>query len=164
MFVFATSPTNPNCFDEDQFEIIVHPLNDKPIDIVAINSFTLPSLTYGNYFTGSGGTGTPLNAGDVISLSQNVYVYLDDGFCINENMFKVDIVDTSTFKPIIACVSYTLPSNAVGHYYDQPLGGGTLIPDGTVITSSKTIYYYAPTTIFPNCSDNLSFQIGRAHV
>ena len=71
----------------------------------------------------------------------------------------MDIVNTSTFKPIIACVRYTLPSNAIGHYYDQPLGGGTLIPDGTVITSSKTIYYYTPTTFFPNYTDNLSFQV-----
>ena len=135
------------------------PLVDKPIDVVACNTYTLPTLTNGNYFTGPGGTGTPLFAGNILALSKDVYVFTDDGSCTNENKFRVNIVDTTIYKPIISCGSYTLPPISVGNYYDQALGGGTLIPAGTIITSSRTVYYYTKTTLLPNCTDNLNYQI-----
>lgn len=135
------------------------PLVDKPIDVVACNTYTLPSLINGNYFTGPGGTGTPLFAGTILAKSQDVYVFIDDGSCKNENKFRVNIVDTTIYKPIIACGSYTLPAIPVGNYYDQAFGGGTIIPAGTIITSSRTVYYYTPTTLSPNCTDNLNYLI-----
>ncbi|MCB9333943.1 MAG: DNRLRE domain-containing protein, partial [Lewinellaceae bacterium] len=43
--------------------VIAPPTADAPGDVTACDSYTLPVLTVGNYFTGSGGTGTALNAG-----------------------------------------------------------------------------------------------------
>ena len=39
------------------------------------------------------------------------------------------------------------------------MGAGEQIPEGTIIDTSQTIYYYVQTTTQPNCTDNLSFHI-----
>ena len=148
------------CRDE-ALAITVYPLPllDDPTDVVTCNSYTLPALLNGNYFTAAGGSGTLLNAGDVLTFSQDIYVYANDGRCPNENMFRVDIVDTTVYQPIVACGSYTLPPIPIGDYYNQAFGGGTIIPVGTVITSSQNVFYYTVTSNAINCTDNLSYQI-----
>ncbi|WP_264566321.1 T9SS type B sorting domain-containing protein [Flavobacterium sp. N3904] len=135
------------------------PLVDQPNDVVTCDSYTLPPLTNGHYFAFSGGLGTSLNVGDSITSSQTIYIFADDGKCTNEHSFRVDIVNSSAFKPITECGSYTLPAVAIGGYYDSPNGSGKPIPAGTVITSSQTVYYYVKTTTSPNCTDNLKYEI-----
>lgn len=148
------------CRDE-AVPFVVHPLPlvDKPSNVVTCDSYTLPALVNGNYYTLAGGQGTPLNVGDNITSSQTLFVYANDGRCTNENSFKVDIVPTSVFVPISECGSYTLPAIAIGGYYDSPRGQGTPIAAGTVINSSQTVYYYATTTTSPNCTEDLKYQI-----
>ncbi|TDW46079.1 gliding motility-associated-like protein [Flavobacterium sp. 270] len=135
------------------------PLVDKPANVVTCDSYTLPPLINGNYFSKSAGSGTPLHAGDKITASQTLYVFANDGKCTNENSFKIDIINSMRFIPITQCGSYTLPTIAIGGYYDSPGGQGTNIPAGTVITNSQTVYYYAVTTTSPNCTENLKYQI-----
>ncbi len=69
------------------------------LDNVIAPSFTLPALTYGNYFTGSGGTGTPLNEGDLITTGQTIYIYTEDDCFSNESVFSVVISNTPYFIP-----------------------------------------------------------------
>ncbi|EJL64321.1 T9SS type B sorting domain-containing protein [Flavobacterium sp. CF136] len=140
---------------------IVHPLPlvDKPGNVVTCDSYTLPPLVNGNYFTSSGGLGKALNAGDKITSSQTVFVFANDGRCTNEYSFKIDIVKSSIFVPIAKCGNFILPPVPVGGYYDSPGGQGQNIPAGTSITTSQTVYYYAVTTTSPNCTDNLKYQI-----
>lgn len=148
------------CRDE-ALNITVFPL--PPVDTVqnaiTCTSFNLPILVNGNYFTGSGGLGTALFAGDSITSSQTIYVYAFDGQCPNEKSFNVTIIDTSIYVPVTSCGSFSLPVVPVGNYYDAPLGAGTLIPAGTSITTSQTVYYYAVTTTTPNCTDSLNYAI-----
>ena len=148
------------CRDE-AVSFIVHPLPlaDKPGNVVTCDSYTLPPLANGNYYTLSGGLGTPLNAGDSVTSSQTLFVFADNGKCTLENSFTVDIVNTSSFVPISECGSYTLPAVAIGGYYDSPNGQGSSIPAGTVITNSQTVYYYAATTTSPNCTSDLKYEI-----
>lgn len=148
------------CRDE-ALVITIFPLPpvDKPSNIITCNSYQLPSLTNGNYYTGSDGTGTPLKEGTILTFSQNVYVFVNDGHCTNQNLFRVNIIDPSIYQPITSCGSYILPAIPFGNYYDQPLGKGSIIPEGTAINSSQTVYYYVNTSIFPNCTDYLSYQI-----
>jgi gliding motility-associated-like protein len=148
------------CRDEP-VPFIVHPLPlvDRPRNVVTCDSYILPPLTNGNYYTLSGGLGTLLNAGDNITSSQTIFVFANDGKCTNENSFRVDIVNSSGFVPISECGSYTLPAIAIGGYYDSPRGQGTSILAGTVITTSQTVYYYAITTTSPNCTEELKYQI-----
>src|SRR5690606_30225271 len=104
-------------------------LADDPADVTACDSYTLPALTNGNYFTGSGGTGTALFAGNAITSTQTIYVYSPAiAPCIAaQNSFLVTINNT----PVITnpgaqtvCDSYTLPAiggtNLVAaKYYDD---------------------------------------------
>ncbi|TDO98384.1 T9SS type B sorting domain-containing protein [Flavobacterium sp. 245] len=140
---------------------IVHPLPqvDKPDNIVTCDSYILPPLLNGNYYSLSGGLGNGLNAGDQITTSRTLYVFANDGRCTNENSFKIDIINSQRFVPISECGSYTLPAVEIGGYYDSPGGQGKNIPAGTVVTSSQTIYYYAVTTTSPNCTIDLKYQI-----
>lgn len=148
------------CRDETlNIVILPLPLADDPADVITCNSYTLPPLINGAYFTGSGGSGSHLNAGTTINFSQDIFVFADDGNCSVENVFRVDIVDTTIYKTISACGSYTLPKIPFGNYYTAAFGGGTIIPAGTVITTNQDVYYYTITSVLPNCTDNLKYSI-----
>lgn len=148
------------CRDE-AFNITVFPLPlvDTVLNSTTCTSFILPTLTNGNYFTGAGGTGIALFAGDSISTSQTIYIYAFNGQCPNETTFRVDIVDPTIYIPITRCGEFALPAIPIGNYYDRPLGAGTIIPAGTLITTSQTVYYYVATTTSPNCTDFLNYTI-----
>ena len=168
--VFYYAEVNNVLCRDQQFDINIHPipLLDDPADVVFCNSYTLPVLTNGNYFSGSGGTGTPYFAGDNITTSQIMYVYNSNaytdvvgnpGACSAENSFQIDIVDTTQFSNIYACGSYMLPAITFGGYYSAPMGGGTSIDPNLPITASQIIYYYTNTSALPNCTDNLNYNI-----
>lgn len=161
------------CRDE-QFIFYIHPLPlvDDPADVVSCDNYILPALTNGNYFSGPNGTGTPLFAGDVISVNGPnfpgvYYVYNQlahttssgtPGNCSLQNDFRIDLVDTTVFTATSGCGVYTLPEVPFGGYYTAPNGGGTQITDLN-ITSSQVVYYFTNTTTLPNCTSNLNYNI-----
>lgn len=144
---------------DDLMEIIIHPLPviDNPEDVVECYSYELPELIGGDYYTQPEGGGQLLSAGDQITASQKIYVFADDGTCTNQNSFRVYII--TNFENIEACGSYILPEVEIGGYYTQPEGQGQQISEGTEITESQEVYYYASTTSTPNCTANMSFYI-----
>ena len=84
------------CSNSDTADIVINttPLVDDPSDVTACDSYTLPALTHGNYFTGSRGTGTALSAGYIVETTQTIYVYAETGTtpnCTAENSFLVTI-------------------------------------------------------------------------
>ena len=161
------------CRDE-QFIFHIHPLPliDEPTDVVSCDSYVLPPLLNGNYFSASNGTGVLLFSGDVISVNgpnfpgiYYVYNQLNHtnsagiaSFCSLENSFQVDLVNTTDFTTVSACGVYTLPAIPFGGYFTAPNGGGTQITNLN-ITSSQTVYYYTNTTTLPNCTNNLNYDI-----
>jgi gliding motility-associated-like protein len=148
------------CRDEQFiFNIFPIPLADDPTDVTFCNSYTLPALTNGNYYTEAGGAGIPLFAGNVITSTQTIYVFAANANCNVSNPFQVNIVDTTQFTNISSCNSYTLPPISFGGYYTAPMGGGTPIDPNIPITTSQVVYYYTNTTILPNCTDNLNYNI-----
>ncbi|ESU29831.1 hypothetical protein FLJC2902T_03090 [Flavobacterium limnosediminis JC2902] len=164
---------NLPCVDR-LFTINIHPLPllDDPADVTTCNSYTLPAITNGSYYTLSGGPSTlgqiTLNPGDAITSSQTVYVYnqlahtdtnSNIGYCSLENQFVVNIVDSSLFVPVSICGSYTLPPIPFGNYYTAPMGGGSIVNPNIPITTSQVVYYYANTTTLPNCTNNLNYNI-----
>lgn len=159
--IYFYAVVNGNVCQEKVYHIRILPLPviDKPADVITCNSYILPSLAHGNYYSQPGGSGPQIQPGTNITTSQDIYVYAFDGECSNEHVFRVTIIDGPSFQPVTACGEYTLPAIEVGNYYTQPLGGGTPIPAGTVIHTSQTVYYYAPTTSSPNCTDFLNYQI-----
>ena len=162
------------CRDEP-IDIYIHgiPLIDTLNDVTYCNSYTLPSLTNGSYYSQSGGNGTVLNPGDIISVNGpnypgTYYIYNQlahtssngsPGFCPNETEFRVNLVNTSLFVPLESCGSYMLPPIAYGGYFDQPMGQGNSIDPTIPITTSQIVYYYTNTTETPNCTNNLNYNI-----
>ncbi|MGJ8745056.1 choice-of-anchor L domain-containing protein [Polaribacter sp.] len=135
--------------------ILKLPPVDSFTDVIVCNSYTLPEITNGNFYTESNGKGTKLQTGDQITSSKTIYVFNKDTTteCSDSSTFKITIIDTEDFQNVSACGSYAIPSLDIGNYYTDMNGTGTIIPAGTLITSSKSIYYYASeVTSVPNCT------------
>ncbi|MBW6461172.1 MAG: hypothetical protein K0B08_11435, partial [Bacteroidales bacterium] len=96
-FTITYTVTDANgCSDDCTFDIVVHPLPipDDPADVTVACEYTLPPLTVGEYWTGSGKTGTQMFAGDKITSTTTVYVYAESGTtpnCWAENEFTITI-------------------------------------------------------------------------
>ncbi|MFN9115484.1 MAG: adhesin, partial [Bacteroidota bacterium] len=132
------------------------------------DSYTLPALAHGNYYRQPGGPnsgeGNLMQAGDVITNTQTIYVYRESGErinCIDENSFTVTINNTPIIPPMAnvnAVNAYVLPVLTVGHYYTGPNKTGVQLNAGDSIPSDQTIYVYAETGTNPNCSAERSFS------
>ena len=73
-------------------------------------SYTLPLLKNGDYFSESGGTGTPLFTGETINSSQTIYIYNETVCDSNESSFNVLITSESYYIP-----KYFTPNNDGNH-------------------------------------------------
>lgn len=146
---------------EKTFDIVIipRPKVDKSENIATCESYILPELTDGKYFTSSNGNGNELAVGSEISKNQVIYIYNVDRKCESQTSFKVFKIDVNNFKDLKICGTYTLPKLNVGGYFTQPNGLGEKIEEGTVLTTSKRIYYYVKTYETNNCTTNLSYEI-----
>lgn len=144
---------------EEAYPLIIHPLPAVDVldDVLTCGSYTLPPLTNGNYFTGINGNGTPLFAGNTLTLSDVIYIFADNGTCTNQSYFNVEIINQP--NPVVNCGPYILPNLITGNYYTEIGGQGTIIPAGTEISTSQTIYVYANTTTTPNCTSTFTLPI-----
>jgi len=67
---------------------------DTPADVVVCDSYTLPELEYGNYFSEAGGNGTAYAEGETVTASGVMYVYANDFSnpdCVAETSFMITI-------------------------------------------------------------------------
>ena len=167
LFVYAETATTPSCSNEHSFDIGINtlPTIDTPADVTSCDSYTLPALTNGTYFTASNGGGTQLNPGDTISTSTTLFVYAETATtpsCSNEHSFDIGINTLPTIDTpadVTSCDSYTLPALTNGTYFTASNGGGTQLNPGDTISTSTTLFVYAETATTPNCSDEHSFDI-----
>ncbi|KGO91057.1 choice-of-anchor L domain-containing protein, partial [Flavobacterium subsaxonicum] len=164
VYIYAPAGGQFNCSAQSTLQIIINP--QAPPNVSACDSYVLPALTFGNYFTGPAGTGTPKFAGNVITTTQNMYVYVATGTtpnCTDNNFFNIAINQTPVLPaietPIVRCDAYELPALSVGNYYTGPGGTGSLLSTGSFITSSQTVYVYAQTGTAPNCTAEASIDI-----
>ena len=168
LFVYAETATTPSCSNEHSFDIGINtlPTIDTPADVTSCDSYTLPALTNGTYFTASNGGGTQLNPGDTISVSTTLFVYAETvttPICSNEHSFDITINSTpaiDTPADVTSCDSYTLPTLTNGTYFTASNGGGTQLNPGDTISTSTTLFVYAETATTPSCSNEHSFDIG----
>ncbi|OYX28088.1 MAG: hypothetical protein B7Z06_02620 [Flavobacteriales bacterium 32-35-8] len=89
---FVTTQAECNVFGNSE------PPVDTLNDVVGIR-YILPVISNGNYFTESGGNGTALYAGDIITTSQTIYIFNDTDCYSNESHFKVTISDADYYIP-----------------------------------------------------------------
>ncbi len=97
LFVFDSNGT---CSDEKSFIITINPspsINDIA-DQSACAAYTLPAITGSNltgnqaYFTGSNGSGTRFNPGQIISTSLTLFIFdSDGGNCLDQESFAIAI-------------------------------------------------------------------------
>ncbi|KAB1155096.1 T9SS type B sorting domain-containing protein [Flavobacterium luteum] len=174
IYIYATDPIT-KCSDENSFKLNIFSIEaDAPEDVTACDSFTLPALKNGNYYSQpngpNGGEGTFMNAGDVITTTQTIYVYIESGErinCTDENVFVVTINKTPkvvAVPDVYTCNSFMFPELSIGNYFTEPNGTGTMLNEDDVITSSQKIYMYAQTATTPNCYDEKSFYINVFNV
>uniref|UniRef100_UPI00404A8612 PKD domain-containing protein n=1 Tax=Flavobacterium sp. TaxID=239 RepID=UPI00404A8612 len=154
-------------FNLEVIELPVVPIFD---DLEACDSYVLPALTVGSYYTEAAGTGTMLSAGDVITETQTLFIYAETSTtpnCFTESSFTITINETpevDVLEDVSLCDAediegYTLPVLTEGSYFTAPDGGGTELAAGDLITSSQVIYIYAETGTVPNCTDESSFEV-----
>jgi len=161
---FYAEPNSIFCI-EIQFDIVVHPLPivEEREDVITCDSNTLPPVLNGEqYFSQSGGLGTEFFPGDQITSTQTLFLWNINPVttCTNQSSYEISIIDTSVFQDLDACGEYTLPNVIFGGYFTEATGGGSSVAVGTLITTSQTIFYYAPEiTALPNCTDNVAINI-----
>jgi len=169
VYIYAATGTTPNCTAEHSFKVDITntPLVDDPADVTACDSYTLPVLTNGNYFTGTGGTGTQLNAGDAITSTQTIYVFAQNGSCTKEKSFVVTI---NSFPAVPAnptsnspqCVNLgvtltragTLPADETWYWQTAADGTNTANSDQTYTVYSSGTYYIRAKNNTTGCWSN----------
>jgi gliding motility-associated-like protein len=138
--------------------ILELPPVDELDDVVVCDSYVLPSLINGAYFSQPNGLGNALSAGNTILSTRNIYIYAEDqNGCVNQSVFSVTIL--KDFNDVVQCGPYTLPSPLVGGFFTASNGGGTQIANGSQIVESTTLFFFANTTFLPNCTADFSFNI-----
>ncbi|GLR17530.1 hypothetical protein GCM10007940_21450 [Portibacter lacus] len=147
-----------NCSAEVSFlvEKVDAPEIDPQTAVTECDSYTLPTITGTNlsgneaYFTEANGAGTQYNAGDVITVTTDLYIWDAVDICNDQELISIEIIETPVLDPIsdvTECDSYTLPAIsgtgvATAAYYTEMNGGGTQYNEGDVINTSTTLYMY----------------------
>ena len=113
-------------------EILASPIILQPTSVSLCNSYTLPALSVGNYYTATGATGNQLNAGDSIISTQTIYIYAQSNGCTNEKSFTVTInsAPTPTFN-----ITQTTCQNQTGAIeIISPTSAGGPLPNNLFIS------------------------------
>ena len=154
------------CFSVSNFELILKPVPavSKLPSIIVCSAYILPAIANGSYYTAANGGGSNIPVGTAITQTQTIYIYNQTGdatSCPAASNFKVTVIDQNliTFPSASHCGKYQLPVLAYGEFYTEPNGAGTVLDQGSFITSTQTIYVHYQTTIAPICEINTSFTI-----
>jgi gliding motility-associated-like protein len=118
-----------------QVEILAAPVVTQA-SVAACDTFTLPALTVGDYYTQAGGptgTGTLLDPNDPIETTQPIYIYAEaTNGCVTERQFTVTIntVDVPTYT--VTQSSCTLPTGSIT--VTSPVSAGGALPSNIFIS------------------------------
>jgi len=163
VYVRAEAPGNPACTNEASFRVTINPVPAAPVIVGDdyCNSYQLPDLGNGiTYFTDNNGNGIEYMPNSIITESIVLYATTPANAegCRSATRFIVSIIGTTldAGEDQHACVSYDLPGLLTGNYFTQPNGLGTMIPAGTTITESQTVYVYATNA---TCSAQDDFEV-----
>jgi gliding motility-associated-like protein len=172
LYIFNAYDDLATCYSENAFTVYVQGIEVGTFeDVSACDLYVLPNLQIGDYFTKSGGKGTPLFPGDTIQTDREIFVFGINGDrfpCTDEDNFLVNISETPIlpdFEDVEACGSYTLPDLSqedynVGYYYG-PNGENPIPPSEFLFSGAGnyTIYVYATAKDNPECFDEAVFKL-----
>ncbi|OXA69126.1 hypothetical protein B0A61_01060 [Flavobacterium aquatile LMG 4008 = ATCC 11947] len=148
-YTFTTTDT---CATGTTMNVVVvsTPIVSAVANVNACDSYTLPTLSVGNYFSSAGGTGSQLAVGTVITATQTIYVYAANTngttTCTDEESFNVTIVNSPQFSVEGGCDGAVYVLEVVNANFDSALATYSWTnPSGTVIgTNSPTITVTTP--------------------
>ena len=178
IFIFLNTPS---CPDQKAFKIIFIDVNDLvPPTENNCDKYIVPSLPYGNFYNVNldGTRGTKLNAGEILTLATNpvmpinlilYFMSIDEVNCELSKAFKINITDSPVlpiFENIYKCSTefYTLlpPDRVanpnVNYYNSQLFIPSNIIPDGTKIMATQTIFVHAESGLKP-CTSDAIFKV-----
>ncbi|QVY66216.1 choice-of-anchor L domain-containing protein [Polaribacter sp. Q13] len=180
IYVYKEDPEIATCSNEKSFKVsILGSAVDKFDDVIkACESYTLPSLTKaGNYYKNEDKT-EPLNAGDIITESQTIYIISDNSRfepCQNISSFYVQISeepnleDLGVLTNIDQCGSFSLTTitnpDIILEYYrdinrtDLIDSSDYTITNETTEDVTYTIYVRAYPAENPDCYADGSFTV-----
>lgn len=172
IYVFNQYEDLQSCTNEAFFTVHITGVEvDKPTDVNVCDSYILPQLTNGEYFTEANAQGTKLNAGDEITTTQTIYIFKDNGsrfYCKDQHQFTVTVTPTPqlpVYNDVESCDSYTLPNltlaGSVVNYYRQPNKVDLIDPSEYTITDigTQTIYVHASAIANETCTDEKQFDL-----
>ncbi|HEX8562776.1 MAG TPA: T9SS type A sorting domain-containing protein [Flavobacterium sp.] len=128
-------------------------------NVTACDSYFLPTLPPGmGYFSAPGGAAPIPSA--VLTSSQTVYVFAQEGNCTAEASFEVIMnlsPPTLSLVDVSVCDFYILPVLPPGYAYSTgPNGMGNLLMPGYIITSTQEIYVFGQ---FGLCTSEETFMV-----
>jgi gliding motility-associated-like protein len=154
--------------------VVAPPVAQKPDDVEACVSYTLPALNTGNrYFTEAGGNGIELFAGDVINASTVLYVLAENATvtnCTGESSFEITINPAPAFTldgPYIACHANDVTINIDAENFDEETAAYRWTLDGVIIdnntSSLQAIGFgtYDVTVTVDGCSSSKTIEVTK---
>ncbi|MFP9115734.1 choice-of-anchor L domain-containing protein, partial [Flavobacterium sp. RHBU_3] len=140
VYVYEVTGTVPyTCTYEQSFVVNIYPTPDADNlpDVEVCDSYILPVLTVGSYYSGANGTGTQFAAGDSIDTTQLIYIYATSGdanvTCTDETSFTV----TVNYAPVLAAVT---PLEACDDVTNNGVEIFNLTPAGAQAVNGSTAY------------------------
>lgn len=164
----APPTLTPTCYNELAWTITINP---KPVidsrgDQVVCYSYQLTSLVNGNYFEDPNGvnpiTDFTIDASDLrpgteqSTRVKTIYIYAanpNDANCFSQNSFTVTLDGIQALNPndVHSCDNYTLPALPANMFYYDTANNdadpttphpGAIIPAGTVINATQSVFIY----------------------
>jgi gliding motility-associated-like protein len=122
VYIYAQTNSVPNCTDEKEFHVDVFNVDELP-NVTTCETYVLPALTIGNYYTGPNGSGIRMYPGHTISHTQTVYIYAQSPYltsaCYDQSSFVVTIIDTPVAYPVSVAQTTTCDADAINDGYTQ---------------------------------------------
>lgn len=174
IYIYSVDEKLEGCTNENIFTISYLGVEvDVVENVKACDSYILPVLNVGEYYTEANGKGSKMYPGDLITKDIDLYIYAENGkrfFCSDEHFFTIRISTTPTliqnFPNIESCSFYTLKaintnSKNKFEFYRKPNKVGLIKPEDYTITQvgTQTIYAVKSATSNENCYTEKQFQL-----
>src|SRR5690606_34420159 len=162
LYFYLITEVEPFCVIDTDFTITILPLpelGDFP-DVFECESYVVPEIAVGKFYTQPNGQGEEIPAGTVFTESRTIYVFAQtdtDPVCTASDSFNL-YIGFATPSDIAQCEPYVLPALSSGGYFTGPSGTGTQIPAGTTISTSQEIFIFIQSNS-AGCTVDASFQV-----
>ena len=166
IFYFAETTTSPNCTANNNFSVTINPIPQidalQNVLICETETYILPNLNHGQFFTQPNRGGIELFPGDEIDESITIYINNLENSCTNETSFEIEkrpLPEVENFTDVFVCSSYELPTLENGTYYTGTNASGELLNPGDIINTTQTIYIYNEWEDLTYCSNQDAFTV-----